>query len=102
MSKRSPEERQPVFGVGFFRREQWLRLLETAADREEFEDTYDAWKSNLTKSVKNLRALGSTPIKVDIDIEELLSWCKARGFKNTGESRVEFITELLRQGLERD
>jgi hypothetical protein len=29
---------------------------------------------------------------------ELLAWCKSRGKKNTGASRAEFITELLRQG----
>jgi len=53
---------------------------------------------NLIKSVKNLRKLGSTPLKVDIDMEELLNWCKGRSVKNAGATRAEFITELLRQG----
>ena len=98
MTKRSPEEQKPVFGIGFYRREQWPQLLETADDRKELEDTYDEWKLNLVKSVKNLQALGATPLKVDIDMEELLTWCAGRGFKNTGENRAEFITDLLRQG----
>ena len=42
--KRSPEEQHPVFGIGFYRREQWPLLLETADDRKELEDTYDEWK----------------------------------------------------------
>jgi len=95
--KRSPEEQHPVVGIGFYRREQWPRLLETADDRKELESTYDEWKLNLIKSVKNLLALGMTPLKVDIDMEELLTWCMGRGFKNTGENRAEFITDLLRQ-----
>jgi len=98
MSKHSPEKQQPVFGIGFYRKDQWPRLLETADDRKELEDTYDEWKLNLIKSVNNLRALGSTPLKVDIEMEELLIWCRVRGFKNTGENRAEFITDLLRQG----
>jgi hypothetical protein len=95
--KHSPEEQQPVFAIGFYRREQWPRLLETAADRRELEDSYDGWKLNLKKSVKNMRALGMTPLKVDIDMEELLTWCAVRGLKHTGESRAEFIADLLRQ-----
>jgi hypothetical protein len=39
-----------------------------------------------------------TPLKVDIDREELLTWCTGRGFKNTGENCAQFITDLLRQG----
>jgi hypothetical protein len=39
--KRSPEEQHQVFGIGFYRRDQWPRLLETADDRQELEDTYD-------------------------------------------------------------
>ena len=97
-NKHSPEEQHPVFGIGFYRREQWPRLLETADDRRELEDTYDEWKLNLKKSVKNMRARGMTPLKVDSDIGELLLWCAARGYKNTGENRAEFITDLPRQG----
>jgi hypothetical protein len=45
-----------------------------------------------------MRALGTTPLKVDIDMEELLTWCTGRGFKNTGENRAKFIADVLRQG----
>ena len=96
--KNSPDQQQAVFGIGFYRRDQWPRLLETADDRKELEDTYDEWKLNLIKSVNNMRKIGATPRKVDIDLEELLVWCAVRGFKNTGESRAEFITDLLRLG----
>jgi hypothetical protein len=43
-------------------------------------------KSNLIKSIKNMRALGMTPLKVDIDIGELLMWCAGRGFKTPEKS----------------
>lgn len=98
MIKRSPERQPPVFGIGFYPREQWPQLLKTAGDRKELEDTYDEWKSSLNKSVKKMHAYGMTPMKVDIDLDELLTWCVGRGFKNTGENRAEFITDLLRQG----
>ena len=98
MTKHSPEEQQTLFGIGFYRRDQWQRLLETAVDRTELEDTFDEWKLVLNKSVKDLRARGVNPMKVDIDLEELLAWCAGRGFNNTGENRAAFINDLLRQG----
>lgn len=45
-----------------------------------------------------MRTLGMELLRVDIDLKELLAWCTANGRKTNGESRAEFITELLRQG----
>jgi hypothetical protein len=45
-----------------------------------------------------MRAAGMEPLRVDVDINELLAWCKTKGLKNTGEYRAEFIAELCRQG----
>lgn len=87
-----------VFGIGFYRKEQWPLLLETAEDRTDLEDTFEEWEKNLKKSLKNMRAAGMEPLKVDLDMQEFLSWCKTNSRKMNGESRVEFIAELLRQG----
>jgi hypothetical protein len=86
-----------VLGVGFYRKEQWPLLLETADDRAELEDTYEEWVVNLKKSLENMRKLGIEPLRVDIDIHELNAWCTAQGLKRDGEARAEFIAELLRQ-----
>ena len=89
---------ETVFGVGYYRREQWPMLLGSADDRHALEGTYDEWILSFEKGLKNMRAVGIEPLKVDIDINELLVWCKAKGFKNTSEYRAEFIAELCRQG----
>jgi hypothetical protein len=67
-----------VVGAGFYRREQWPLLLETAEDRAELEDTYEEWLESFWKGIRNLRTLGIEPLKVDVDLEELLACCKAR------------------------
>ena len=89
---------EAVFGIGFYRKEEWPLLLETAEDRADLEDTYEEWEQNLKKSLKHMRTLGMKPLRVDIDMNELLAWCTAKGRETNGESRAEFITELLRQG----
>ncbi len=87
-----------VFSIAYYRREQWPMLLGSADDRHALEDTYDEWMLSFEKGLKNMRAAGMEPLRVDVDINELLAWCKAKGLKNTGEYRAEFIAELCRQG----
>jgi hypothetical protein len=89
---------ETVFSIGFYQREQWPLLLETADDRHVIEDTYDEWKLSVEKSLKNIRAAGIEPLRVDVDVNELLAWCKAQGLKNTGAARAELFAELCRQG----
>lgn len=84
--------------IGYYQREQWPLLLETADDRQAIEDTYDEWTLSVEKSLKHMRAAGIEPLRVDVDIHELLAWCKAKGRKNTGAVRAEFFAELCRQG----
>lgn len=74
-------DNETVFGIGFYQKEQWPLLLETAEDRPELEDTYEEWDKNLKKSLKNMLAVGMKPLKVDLDVHEFLSWCKANGRK---------------------
>jgi len=95
MTKKKAET---VLGIGSYRKEQWPLLLETAEDRAELENTYEEWEKNLKKGLENMRKLGMAPLGVDLDVNAFLSWCKANGRQTNGESRAEFITELLRQG----
>jgi hypothetical protein len=87
-----------VFSVGYYQREQWPILLGSADDRNALEETYDEWILSFKKGLKNMRAAGIEPLRVDVDINELLAWCKTKGYKNTGVYRAEFIAELCRQG----
>jgi hypothetical protein len=87
-----------IISIGFYRREQWPLLLETANDRHVIEDTYDEWVLSFEKGLKMMRSSGIEPLKVDVDVNELLAWLKTKGMKNLGVARAEFIAELCRQG----
>ncbi len=39
-------------GLGFYKREEWQRLLETAVDRDILEDTYDEWLAVFTAETR--------------------------------------------------
>lgn len=86
-----------VLGVAWYRREQWNRLLEIASDRDQLEDTYDAWKSTAQKQFDELAQAGQPVRKVDIDVDELLSWCDSEDRPVDGAARAEFTAHRLRE-----
>jgi hypothetical protein len=87
-----------VVSIGFYRRDQWPLLLETADDRQALEDTYDNWVLSFEKGLAMMRSSGVEPLRVDVDVKQLLAWLKTQDMKNTGVARAEFIAELSRQG----
>ena len=97
--KKSKSGRQvdTVIGVSWYRPEQWDRLLQIATDREVLEDTYEEWKAIAEKSLKKFAMLGYHLRKVDIDVEELLGWCKVHNLSVDGAARSKFAAEKLRE-----
>ena len=84
-------------GVAWYRREQWGRLLEVSSDRAELEDTYDEWQALAEENLRKLAQHGYILHKVDIDVEELLSWCNSHNRSVDGDARSEFTTVKLRE-----
>ena len=86
---------QIVMGVAWYRPDQWDRLLQIVGDRENLEDTYDAWKSAAEESVRQFSRPGVFVHKVDIDVEELLRWCLAQNRPVDGAARSAYAMEQL-------
>lgn len=101
MSERSRQKGEahravtPDVGVAWYRREQWERLLDIAADRDVLEDTYDEWQTLAEETLRNLAKKGIVPRKVDIDVEELLSWCHSQHRPVDGKARSGFVAAKL-------
>jgi hypothetical protein len=88
-----------VLGVAWYRKEQWGRLLEISKDRDQLEDTYEAWEASAKASLPKLRKKDVIPRKVDIDVEELLRWCQSGGRAVDASARVIFAAEKLREKI---
>jgi len=86
-----------VLGVAWYRREQWNRLLEISSDRDQLEDTHEEWEPSAEKRFEELSRPGFPIRKVDIDVEELLSWCGSQDRPVDGEARAEFTAMKLRE-----
>jgi hypothetical protein len=86
-----------VVGIAWYRPEQWDRLRQISTDADQLESTHSEWEKNATKTLKRLRRDGIVAQKIDIDVEELVAWCGARGFEVNGKARSEYASFKLRE-----
>jgi hypothetical protein len=91
-----------LIGIGFYRKDQWPLLLETADDADMMIEKYDKWLTGIERLIENMKTEGIEPVKVDIDVHELLAYCRQFNFKNNGETRSQFIAELLSNGCNKN
>lgn len=79
-------------GLGWYREDQWSLLREVSEDVEKIENTYFEWVVNANEAIHNLERIGHKIVKVDIDVNELIDWCKKENTPINGESRSKFIS----------
>ena len=93
--------RSPVrMGVAWYRKEQWELLRKISEDVDKLEGTYEEWLREATVGLKRMKDIGMEAEKVDIDVNELVAWCKQRGEPVNGSSRSEFAADKIRRKYE--
>jgi hypothetical protein len=86
-----------VMGVTWYRPEQWHLLQEVVEDKENFDKTYEESRLDSENQMKQLESQGLRPVKVEVDVEEMLTWCAAQGLAVTPETRTKFTMTKLRE-----
>jgi hypothetical protein len=84
-------------GVTWYHPELWDRLREIVEDKENFDKTYEESVLDSENKIKQLEAQGMRPVKVEVDVEEMLTWCSAQGLSVTPETRTKFMMTKLRE-----
>jgi hypothetical protein len=84
-----------VIGLGWYSREQWEALTKAVPDRSELDDTYEEWEAQATEALQTLAAEGVQPVKVQVDVADLVAWCQSMGRPANGEARADFVSHLL-------
>ncbi len=54
MRKKTPGYQNTEVGIAWYEAEQWSRLLEISADRDELEETYQEWVRDAERAIKEL------------------------------------------------
>jgi hypothetical protein len=90
-----------ITGIAWYRRDQWARLRELAADADKLEESYEAWLAGAQKTLVQMTVAGVRARRVDVDVDELARWCRREGRPVDGASRAAFVAERLRSDFER-
>lgn len=90
------EGRENFVGVAWYRPEQWERLRDISVDKDVLEETHAEWLQNAEKALQEFRRQGVEPVKVDVDVEELLEWCESRDIAVDGKARSDYTAAKLR------
>lgn len=84
-----------IVGVAWYTPEQWKRLKLLADDSEALDDTHKDWLKNATGHVQWLKQRGFEVVKVPIDIDEWVAWCKKHRKALNGAARSEFTSQKV-------
>ncbi len=87
--------------MAWYTREQWELLLQVAADWNSLEPAHEEWLAHAEDAVRILTQSGYRVRTVDVDVAELLAWCKRQKRKVDGESRSDFVEEKVEQRYSR-
>ena len=95
--KRRERSATTAIAVAWYSPEDWHRLREAAADPEALETTYEEWVAAANSALQEIRKAGLPTEKVEVDVDELISWCEAQGLVLDGHARAHYAAEKSRQ-----
>ena len=84
--------KKTIVGVGWYRKDQWDLLKKNSEDANDLENTYYEWVANANDTIKTFPKPNHRIEKIDIDVKELIEWCKNEGYNINGKSRSKFIS----------
>jgi hypothetical protein len=82
-------------GLGWYRREDWQRLLQMFPDRDKLHETYDEWLKDVHKGEKLVKREGNVVKRIIVDPDELAAWCALRGLQPVAAARAEYVCEKM-------
>jgi len=82
-------------GIACYRRDQWELFLDMADDRDKLEKTWEDWRANVNRVIKNLKDLGKEVEEIEIDLNDLANYCKENNLPNTTKTRSKYVADLL-------
>ncbi len=111
MKRRKQKGRGPlampttVVGYAWYKKDQWARLREVCPDGDDFEDNYEDWRAfaetRLRQLAEEIEPAGMRLVKVVVELDEFLDWCRANGCQPDGPGRSRYAAEramTTRQG----
>ena len=98
--RRPTKKIAPVMALAWFKSEQWDRLKAESADAEQLEETYELWLEAAQGTIDQLAQEGVVVQRIEVDLDELMGWCRDNGLTLDASARANFAAEKLRRSYE--
>jgi len=93
--KKPKHKKEGAIGLAWYSRQQWEILKQVADDAESLDHTFSQWEAKAQNAARMLRQSGYAVEIVDVDVTELLQWCKSGNRPLDGEARSDFVEEKV-------
>lgn len=90
-------DNKKVIGIAWYRKEQWILLRQIIENPNDIENTYEEWLQNAMEFKKTIEASGLTIEEVDIDIPDVITWCKKINKPINSKSISEYVANKLKE-----
>lgn len=77
--------------LAYYRKKDWKHFVKIIDDRESVHDTWNEWHKAFLRTRKDLISKGFDLTNIEIDLVELINYCKLKGIKNDGKARSQFV-----------
>lgn len=81
-----------ITGILWWKPKQWEKAKKISSDSHVFDDTYQDWKEGAKKALKDFHDLGIKVYKIEIDLDELVKWCKNQKIPFDSKARSKFVS----------
>jgi hypothetical protein len=96
-NRRKKAHRDAVLGLAWYQADEWSKLLEASADRDELEETHAEWLRDAEATYRKMVVGGLGVKKVRVRVDELIEWCREEGRPVDSESRAAYAAFKLEQ-----
>jgi hypothetical protein len=77
--------------IAYYKKKDWSRFLSLIDDRESMHNNWHDWYTAFAKIKQDLIKEGFQVVEIEVDLDELLDYCRTRGLKNIGSTRSQFV-----------
>ena len=99
IKKSNDNKGEAIIGFGWYREDQWNLYYLSAEDKNTIHNSYKEWENEASRAFSDFQEQGVNIRKIDIDMIDLLRWCKEKGLKNTGGTRAKYISEQVKNSI---
>jgi len=77
-------------GIPFFSESEWLKAKAVMEDGKTFHKTYAEFADRVAQRQAQMAGQNEPTIRVYIDVDEFVAWCRANGRKVDAQSRATY------------